>query len=65
VLTTLSPQELRIALAVGEGLANREIAAQLYIGPRSVAYHLRKVFQKNDITSGAELMRMVLSEHLA
>ena len=52
---TLSKQERVVAEPAGQALTNKAIAAQLFLSPNTVNYHLRNVFRKLGITSRVQL----------
>ena len=60
-LVQLTPTELRIAQLVSQGLSNKEVAAQCWVSPRTVAFHLRNVFTKTGVTSRGELAQLDLT----
>ncbi len=59
-LVQLTPTELKIAQLVSSGMSNKDVAAQCWISPRTVAFHLRNVFAKAGVTSRGELARLDL-----
>ena len=54
-LDQLTPQELQIARVVAAGASNKQVAAQLFLSPRTIEFHLRHVFAKLGITSRSQL----------
>ena len=58
--TQLTAQERQVAALVRQGLSNRDAAAQLFLSPRTVDFHLRNVFSKLSLSSRAELAALQL-----
>jgi len=52
----LTPQELRVAAAVRRGGTNREIAAELFLAPKTIEFHLRQIYRKLGIRSRTQLV---------
>jgi DNA-binding CsgD family transcriptional regulator len=52
----LTPQELQVALQVAAGKTNKEAGAALFLSPKTVEFHLARVFRKLDLSSRAELI---------
>lgn len=51
----LTPQEDAVTTLVAQGLSNREVAAELYVSPKTVQYHLTRIYAKLGVRSRAEL----------
>jgi DNA-binding CsgD family transcriptional regulator len=51
----LTAQELQVARFVAQGLSNRDVAAQLFVSPRTIDFHLRNVFTKVGVSSRTQL----------
>ncbi|WP_089104242.1 helix-turn-helix transcriptional regulator [Streptomyces hyaluromycini] len=62
-LGELTPQQRQIAELAAQGLTNRDIAARLYLSPRTVGYHLHKIFPKLGITARAQLRDALTQEN--
>jgi DNA-binding CsgD family transcriptional regulator len=60
----LTPQELQVASYVAQGMANKEVAARLFLSPRTIDSHLRSIFAKLGITSRTQLARLQFDEDL-
>jgi DNA-binding CsgD family transcriptional regulator len=58
----LTAQELQIARLVAEGKTNRDVAAILFVSPKTVEFHLTRVYRKLDIRSRTELVRQMLAQ---
>ncbi|WP_327067716.1 AAA family ATPase [Kitasatospora sp. NBC_01250] len=58
-LAGLTPQEEQIARLAAKGLSNREIAAQLFLSPRTVGHHLYKAYPKLGIASRGQLADLI------
>ena len=53
----LTAHELRIGLLVADGMTNREVAAALFLSPKTIEFHLAQIFRKLGLRSRTQLAR--------
>lgn len=58
-IDALTPQEMQVALVVGDGATNREAAAALFLTPKTIEFHLARIYRKLELRSRSELARWV------
>lgn len=59
---SLTDTERLIARLVAQGLSNRQVAGQVYLSVHTVAFHLRHIFWKLDITSRVDIARLAVEQ---
>ncbi|MEV4348209.1 AAA family ATPase [Actinoplanes sp. NPDC049596] len=60
-LGVLTPQEQQIARLAADGLSNREIGERLFLSPRTISTHLYRIYPKVNVSTRAELARVITS----
>jgi DNA-binding CsgD family transcriptional regulator len=58
----LTPQELQVALVVARGASNRKAAAELFLSPKTIDFHLSRVYRKLGIHSRSQLASMLAAD---
>ncbi|WP_187369281.1 helix-turn-helix transcriptional regulator [Baekduia soli] len=61
-LEELTAHELQIARLVAYGMTNREVAAKLFLSPKTIEYHLSQIYRKLDLRSRTQLAGLMASE---
>jgi two-component system, NarL family, nitrate/nitrite response regulator NarL len=60
----LTPREIEVLAAIGDGLSNKEVARRFGISPHTVKFHVEALFDKLDVTSRAEAVHKGLKRGL-